>query len=657
MAIINLIYSMASGQEGGSIHFIDSLKHQLAITKSDTDRVLVIAELCDQFQNNDFPSLQVYSRKGIALAQKIKFSRGEIKILCYLANGLLLQGDLPKSLDLLFEALRISETEHLTAQTVLCLTYIGNAYSFVDDCSKSITYLKRADQLNKGLARSTETTNSNTNLNLGISYCYLTLNRLDSSKNYLSNLSRQVLENDYVHSNYLLLYGNLLYKLGNRETSYAYLKQSIRLNDKNKYYSINGDACYFLAEQFKQNSQRDSCIFYAKKGLDCGKAINYKLVISENSKLLAEQYEYIDIGRAYHYLKMVTAINEELFGSKKAKEMQNTLSEEQERQRRREAERIEYQTRLKEYAFVAGLGIMLLIAFILYRNNLREKKDKNLLKEKSEVIEKTLVNLRSTQTQLIQREKMASLGELTAGIAHEIQNPLNFVNNFSEVNKEMLEELKAECLKPKAERDDQLEVELINDLIGNEEKINHHGKRADSIVKGMLEHSRAGTGDKQLTNLNALADEFLKLSYHGFRSKDKLFNSELVTHFDEKLPEINVIARDIGRVMLNLFNNAFYAVNQKAKNAGADYKPKVSVTTSLENGQAVIKVKDNGIGISDAIKEKIMQPFFTTKPTGDGTGLGLSLTYDMVVKGHGGSIQVDSDEDESSEFIISLPIN
>ena len=264
--------------------------------------------------------------------------------------------------------------------------------------------------------------------------------------------------------------------------------------------------------------------------------------------------------------------------------------------------------------------------------------------------------LKTTQNQLVQSAKMASLGELTAGIAHEIQNPLNFVNNFSEVNEEMLEELKAESTKPKAERDEQLESELINDLIDNQRKIKHHGKRADFIVKGMLEHSRTGTGERQITNINVLADEFFKLSYHGLRAKDKDFNAELTTNFDPHLPKLNIVQQDIGRVFINLFSNAFYAVNQKQKTAGPDYKPEVTVSISTEKNNLVIKVKDNGNGIPDAIKDKIMQPFFTTKPTGEGTGLGLSLSYDIVTKGHGGSITVDTKENEFTEFTIIIPI-
>ena len=247
---------------------------------------------------------------------------------------------------------------------------------------------------------------------------------------------------------------------------------------------------------------------------------------------------------------------------------------------------------------------------------------------------------------------MASLGELTAGIAHEIQNPLNFVNNFSEVTIELLDQLKEE-----AEAGNKADVIAIaGDLQQNLGKINHHGKRADAIVKSMLQHSQAGSGAKEPTDLNALADEVMRLAYHGLRAKDMGFNSELFTHFDKNLPPENVIPQDIGRVMLNLFHNAFYVVNQKQKTAGVDYKPEVLVITSIENNQAVIKVKDNGVGIPDSIKDKIMQPFFATKPTGEGTGLGLSLTYDMVVKGHGGNLQINSAEGEGSEFIIYLPV-
>jgi signal transduction histidine kinase len=270
--------------------------------------------------------------------------------------------------------------------------------------------------------------------------------------------------------------------------------------------------------------------------------------------------------------------------------------------------------------------------------------------ERTAELRQSLQELKSTQAQLIQSEKMASLGELTAGIAHEIQNPLNFMNNFSEVNKELLAEMKDEMRKGNL-----ADAELIaNDIVDNEEKINHHGKRADSIVKGMLQHSRSSSGQKELTDINKLADEYLRLSYHGMKARDKNFSSEFTTDFDENIGKINVVPQDIGRVLLNLFNNAFYAVNEKKKTAGEDYNPEVSVQTKELNDKIEIRVSDNGNGISKNIIDKIYQPFFTTKPTGQGTGLGLSLAYD-IIKAHGGEIKITTKEGEGSEFTIHLP--
>jgi signal transduction histidine kinase len=250
---------------------------------------------------------------------------------------------------------------------------------------------------------------------------------------------------------------------------------------------------------------------------------------------------------------------------------------------------------------------------------------------------------------------MASLGELTAGIAHEIQNPLNFVNNFSEVNGELIEELKGEWSMMNGEKKEVAE-ELINDIQQNTEKILHHGKRADAIVKSMLQHSRQSSGKKEPTDINALCDEYLRLSYHGLRAKDKNFNAEIKTDFDPSIGKINVVAQDIGRVLLNLFNNAFYAVSKRQEAQGKEYKAFVSVSTKKSENRMLITVSDNGDGIPDSIKEKIFQPFFTTKPTGSGTGLGLSLSYD-IVKAHGGEIKVESKEGEGTVFIIQLPNN
>jgi signal transduction histidine kinase len=308
--------------------------------------------------------------------------------------------------------------------------------------------------------------------------------------------------------------------------------------------------------------------------------------------------------------------------------------------------------------FLIGIAALLLLVAAGIYQRFRFKKKANL------VLEKTLLELKSTQSQLIQSEKMASLGELTAGIAHEIQNPLNFVNNFSEVNTELIDELEQEINKGNL-----AEVKTIaKDIKDNEQKINHHGKRADAIVKGMLQHSRTNSNQKELTDINALADEYLRLAYHGLRAKDKSFNAKVEANLDANLPKIDVVPQDIGRVILNLINNAFYAVSEKLRQAHPDsgYEPTVVVTTkfSLSTGRGMsagqgegkieIIVRDNGNGIPQKVLDKIFQPFFTTKPTGQGTGLGLSLSYD-IVKAHSGELKVETVEGKGSTFIIHIP--
>jgi len=290
-----------------------------------------------------------------------------------------------------------------------------------------------------------------------------------------------------------------------------------------------------------------------------------------------------------------------------------------------------------------------------------EERTAEITKQKDELMH-AFTELKNTQTQLIHVEKMASLGELTAGIAHEIQNPLNFVNNFSEVNKELLEEMMEEMQKGDVE-----EVKaLAEDIIQNLEKINHHGKRADAIVKGMLQHSRSSSGVKEPTDINKLCDEYLRLAYHGLRAKDKSFNATIKTDFDKNIGTINIIPQDIGRVVLNLLTNAFYEVSAFANSSNEDlanlaasedqYKPTVSLSTKKTKNGITISVKDNGNGISEKVKEKIFQPFFTTKPTGQGTGLGLSMSYDIVTKGHNGKLKVESEQGKGTTFTITLPL-
>ncbi len=303
------------------------------------------------------------------------------------------------------------------------------------------------------------------------------------------------------------------------------------------------------------------------------------------------------------------------------------------------------------YALVFMLAVW---AYISHRSRALRRENK-LLEEKvahrTQQLEQSLEDLKATQTQLIQSEKMASLGELTAGIAHEIQNPLNFVNNFAEVSSELLEEMDQEL----AQGDLDEARAIAGDVRANLEKIHHHGQRADSIVKNMLQHSRSNSSQKEPTDLNTLVDEYLRLSYHGLRAKDKSFNATMETDFDPAVGKVEMLPQDMGRVLLNLFNNAFYSVQQKKAQAGPGYAPTVYVSTSRSSSGVAVRVRDNGMGIPQAVLDKIYQPFFTTKPTGEGTGLGLSMSYDIVTKGHGGTMKAQTQEGQFAEFDILLP--
>ena len=274
------------------------------------------------------------------------------------------------------------------------------------------------------------------------------------------------------------------------------------------------------------------------------------------------------------------------------------------------------------------------------------------IEETNTALQKSLEELKAAQAQLIQSEKMASLGELTAGIAHEIQNPLNFVNNFSEVSNELIDEMTEQLEKGNTEDAKAIASEVKMSL----EKINFHGKRADGIVKSMLHHSRTSNNKKEPTDINALADEYLRLAFHGMRAKDMSFNSAMKTDYDESIGLIKIISQDVGRVILNLITNAFYAVTEKKKIHQDGYEPTIAVSTKKIGNKIEVKVKDNGTGIPQKALDKIFQPLFTTKPTGQGTGLGLSLSYDIVTKGHGGELKVETKDGEYTEFSIILPV-
>jgi two-component system NtrC family sensor kinase len=645
----------------GQTDHVDSLRKAYQKNKQDSTLALLLVERSSSdYLTTNTDSGMICARQGLDLSRRIHYKKGEVRSLAAIAVFLNINGDLPGALKVTFEALPEAISINEMRVVASCYNTRGLTYSILKDHKKSLdNYYAGKSIVEKFHMNDLLIVELN-----NISREYLDANKLDSALFFTQKAYNLALKlNMTKNLGYMIRnFGIIQFKKRNYAASITYYNKSIKTIPGGKNHYLLSEDHRRMAEAYQAIHQTDSCINHAKVAFEQAELDRNPDQVLRATKLLTEVYlSKNDFKEAFEYQQIMIKAQDSLFSQQKTLQVQNLAYNEEQRKQQIEAAAIAYKNRVRFYTLIAVAAVFVLLASILLFANHKRRRANKLLHQRNEQIqtqhkalEKTLSELKTRQTQLIQSEKMASLGELTAGIAHEIQNPLNFVNNFSEVSAEMVDELADELKNEK--RDRGLEEELLSDLKQNLEKITHHGKRADGIVKNMLQHSRAGSGVAQLTDVNTLADEYMRLSYHGLRAKDKDFNSLTVTNLASDLPKIKVIPQDIGRVLLNLFNNAFYAVQQKQKTAAPGYKPEVSVTTFVENGHIFIKVKDNGIGIPDNIKDKILQPFFTTKPTGEGTGLGLSLSYDIIVKGHGGKINIESKEGEGAEFIIDLLI-
>jgi signal transduction histidine kinase len=627
---------------------VDSLR-QVAATGSDDEKVKSDVRLASYYRWTIPDSSIYFAIQGLPIAKRIRDEENEQRLYNNMAEALSGKGNFAFALEAAIKSQQLAEKGGDPETITWAIVSIGNVYFYSHDYKNALLYYKRL-------------------------------------KNYLSVYA----DNDLIFSAFI---GETYFHLGELDSALAYIGHSYMLSEKKDnvwwpvpYYYMGKiyaakrqfpkalesyrkglaisnltlstiEGYNGIAELFEQINKHDSAIHYAGKSLALANSLSFANKAIESSAVLRDAYKKIGItDSAFKYQEIMLAAKDSIYSQEKVKQLQNLAFNEQIRLQELAAEREAHFNRIKIYGLIAAGIFFLIISLILLRNNRNKQKAYTLLQSQKEKTEKALAELKITQTQLIQSEKMASLGELTAGIAHEIQNPLNFVNNFSDVNTELIEELNTERLKPSAERNEQLENEILNNIKENDQKINHHGKRADAIVKGMLQHSRTSSGQKEPTDINALAEEYLRLSYHGLRAKDKTFNATTKTNFDNTIGKINVVPQEIGRVILNLINNAFYTVNEKQKQNLNGYEPTVTVSTAKHTGRVEIRVKDNGNGIPQKNLDKIFQPFFTTKPTGQGTGLGLSLSYDIITKGHGGEMKVETKEGEYSEFIIILPV-
>jgi len=592
-------------------------------------RVIAFKELSYNVLFSKPDSAMLLAQQGKQLAREINYPGGEVLCEASIGSVWWIIGDYTKANEIFLEC--VASSEHLkdTLSLVWSLAWLTSGFRDEGNFPEALKYCIKGMAIHKIW--------SSTVWNTIKGSIYQAMNKPDSALFYL-------LKGDLDDGYTQVLTGHAYAALSDDVRASEHYRKSIPLLSSDNNFKDLAYAYIGLARLYEKRSRTDSSIFYAKKGFTIAQSASFKKWVYETGLILSRAYEKVNPPEALHYYKLAMAAKDSMFNIQKVTETLSSRYSEQLRQKEEETTKMNYQNKIRTYILLATLGFFLVLALILYRNNRQKQKARAK-------IEKAYADLKSTQSQLIQSEKMASLGELTAGIAHEIQNPLNFVNNFSDVNSELLEELKMEL-----EKGNLGAVKAITgDLVNNEEKIKHHGKRADAIVKGMLQHSRTSRGQKEPTDINKLADEYLRLAYQGFRAKDKSFNATLATDFDEGIGNVNVIPQEIGRVILNLINNGFYAVSEKAKQNVAGYEPKLTVSTRKVNGKVELRVIDNGNGMAEKVRDKIFQPFFTTKPTGQGTGLGLSLAYD-IVKVHGGEIKVESKEGEGSEFIVQLPV-
>ena len=649
---------------------IDSLRNALHYAKDDSVKWNLCGQIARYFYESNRDSSLKYINKGLLIAEKNNKAINVASNLTDKGYQLTHLGRFAEAFECFQKAFTIVEdstnetkrweiySKSPKEDRLKVLSTTDHMYAILmgatGNIESEISYFNQA----KAVAAQIDDTSRIMLANMDLGYIYLNINEPDSALWYESRAESsalQINEKDYLCFIYDVL-GKISATKGDTTAAIKYFyksKQSgIEHNNYTSLFRVYND----LTKLYLAQKNKDSSLYYALKGLETYKTV-YNNADGDNYYLLSESYKLnnlIDSSYKYQGLAIIAKDSANSKTIRNLEAFQTASLNENFRLEQLEKDRVARENRIRMIILLIGIAVVLLIALLLYRNIQKERKAKNLLKQKNEVIEQTLDHLKSTQAQLIHSEKMASLGELTAGIAHEIKNPLNFVNNFSEVSNELLDELKSDLQNDKNKD----ALEIVDDLKQNLEKINQHGKRADSIVKGMLLHSRGASGEKTLTDINNLLDEYVNLAYHGLRATNKEFNITIEKDYDKTLEKTTVVPQDISRVFLNIINNACYAAyDKKKKSSDNNFSPVLKVSTKNLKDKVEIRIADNGNGIPKNILDKIFQPFFTTKPTGEGTGLGLSLSYDIVVKQHGGELKVETKESAGSEFIIKLPIN
>ncbi len=644
----------------------DILESKLAEPLADTSRVLLLEHIAKLTMYSKPVEAMQYAREGLTLAEKKGFLIGKSRCLNRIGAIQSFLGEHEKAVATLFEAIKTSEK--IDDQKGIANAYInlGVVYGEQKDSERAIEcYMKSykiAEQIgDNGLI---ELSLSNLGAENEIT------GNLDTARFYTEKAFSLASEINSRNINILLLnLGNFERKKSRYDLALGYYRKSILASEKVNNERFLAQTYNVMAEVFKEKKSLDSSLYYARKSLELAERTHNLQIISDSGRLLSSLYEKSNPPLALSYFKVAQVANDSLFNQEKMDQIQKLTFQEKVLNEELNFAKKEYLSQQKISILSVVIGVFLLLSVILLLanrsksiTNKKLKTQKVLIENQKVELQLSLEKLKETQMQLMLQEKLASLGELTAGIAHEIQNPLNFVNNFSELSIELVEDLKKEILEREIPAKDDL-IELMDDLELNQQKIAEHGKRASNIVVNMLEHSRGKTEMGTEVDINKLVDNYLRLSYHGMRAKDKTFNVSFEEILDPDLPLLTANGGDLGRVILNIINNAFYAANlrkQQSDREGIDFEPKIILKTRqyiAEKGKRKVEIHviDNGVGMSKEVQNKVFQPFYTTKPTGEGTGLGLSLSNEIITKGHIGKILLESEEGKGSTFIIQLP--
>ena len=630
------------------------LRQVLRSATADTVKLQALWQLSDDYLTDYLDSTRYFAETGYALARKTKQTDWEAQFLFTLGKMYKQQGNYPRAIDHYLQAKNTWRKSGNRIGEANAQLFIGEVYAYQRNCVMSFEYYQKAREIYQtegnefGVASCL----------FKIANCHEKLSQVDSALTYLEKIEELTHYRDeierYLRGGILHIKGNCYALKGDTAAAMVYYLQSIPYLQNNDDNRTASQVMLSMAALFDNQGKVDSTLLYAQRSLQIARTDGFSLEVMHAADFLSGFYNrQRKVDSAFAYLQLSVANKDSLFSREKIMAIQNKVAADEALRQELIAKEQRLRTNLKVAILVTALLLFIIVALILWRNNKQKQKANALLQQQKREVQTALSELKAVQQQLIHAEKMASLGELTAGIAHEIQNPLNFITNFSEIGIELLGEIKDEL-----KAGDETEVHfLLDNLRQSLQKINHHGNRADAIVKNMLQHSRKNTGERELADINSMVDDCLRLSYQALYNKDKSFTAILETHYDPSIGYVSMIPQDMGRVLLNLFNNSFYAVREKARKAGKGFVPTVQVFTKKKGNTIEIRVKDNGTGIPEKVVEKIYQPFFTTKPSGEGTGLGLSMSYDIITKVHGGQMAVDTKDGEYAEFIIEMPIH